>query len=171
MLDTEAESLATLPPVDLSDWLLALHVLSAFAWVAALVVFTVTIVAGWGLTVPSDVVRMFRVSRVGDALIAVGMIGTIVFGVWLALDEYEIWDGWIIAALVLWLVAGAVGGQVGKVFNSARGRARALVDEGRDAPSPELNAMLRSQRGLVFHTLMILATLALLVVMIYKPGA
>ena len=162
-----------LPPVGLTDWLLALHVLSAFAWIAALVVYTVVIVAGWRLTVPSDVVRMFRVSRVGDGLIAVGMLGTIVFGIWLALDVdgYEIWDGWIIAALVLWLVAAAVGGRVGKVYNSARDRAVALVDEGRDAPSPELSAMLRSQRGVVLHGLMIVIVLAILVVMIYKPGA
>ena len=157
--------------MELYDWLLALHVLSAFAWIAALVVYTVVIVGGRGLTLPSDVVRMFRVSRVGDALIGVGMVGTIIFGIWLALDEYEIWDGWIIAALVLWLVAGGVGGQVGRVYNGARDRAKALVDEGRDAPSPELNAMLRSQRGLVLHVLMILIVLAILVVMIYKPGA
>lgn len=157
----------------LTDWLLALHVLAAFAWISALVVYTVVIVAGWRLTVPSDVVRMFRVSRVGDALIAVGMLGTIIFGIWLALDVdgYEIWDGWIIAALILFLVAGAVGGRVGKVYNGARDRAVALVDEGRDAPSPELSAMLRSQRGVVLHVVMILVVLAILVVMIYKPGA
>jgi uncharacterized membrane protein len=159
--------------VGLTDWLIALHVLSAFAWIAALVVYTVVIVAGWRLTVPSDVVRMFRVSRVGDALIAIGMLGTIVFGIWLALDVdgYEIWDGWIIAALILWLVAGAVGGRVGKVYNGARDRAVALVDEGRDAPSSELSAMLRSQSGVVLHAIMILVVLAILVVMIYKPGA
>ena len=157
--------------MELYDWLLALHVLSAFSWIAAMVLYTVVIVAGWRLTVPSDVVRMFRVSRVGDALIAIGMIGTIVFGVWLALDEYEIWDGWIVAALILWLLGAAVGGQVGKVYNGARDRAKALVDEGRDAPSPELTAMLRSQRGAVLHGLLVLVVLALLVVMIYKPGA
>jgi uncharacterized membrane protein len=159
--------------VELYDWLLALHILSAFAWVAALVIYTVVVATGWGLTVPSDVVRMFRVSRVGDALIAVGMLGTIIFGIWLAIerDEYQVWDGWIIAALVLWLVAGAVGGQVGNIYNGARDRARALLDEGQDAPSPELNAMLRSQRGLVLLGLMILVVLAILVIMIYKPGA
>ena len=159
--------------MDLNDWLLALHVLSAFAWIAAMVLYTVVIATGWRLTVPSDVVRVFRVSRVGDALIAIGMLGTIIFGIWLALDVdgYEIWDGWIIAALILWLVAAALGGQVGKVYNGARDRARALVDEGRDASSPELSAMLRSQRGLFFHVLSILIVLALLTVMIYKPGA
>jgi uncharacterized membrane protein len=159
--------------VGLTDWLLALHVLSAFAWIAALVVYTVVIVAGWRLTVPSDVVRMFRVSRVGDALIAVGMLGTIIFGIWLAFDKdgYALWDGWIITALILWLVAAAVGGQVGRVYNGARDRAVALVNEGRDAPSPELSVMLRSQRGVVLHGLLIVIVLAILVVMIYKPGA
>jgi uncharacterized membrane protein len=157
--------------VELYDWLLSLHVLSAFAWVAALVVYSVVIAAGWGLSLPSDVVRMFRITRVGDALIAVGMIGTIVFGIWLAIDEYEIWDGWIIAALVLWLASGAVGGRVGKVYNGARDRANALLAEGRDAPSPELSAMLRSQRGLVLHVVMVLLVVAVLVIMIYKPGA
>ena len=148
-----------------------MHVLSAVAWIAALVVFSVVLVAGRRLSVPSDVARMFQVARAGDVLIAVGMIGTIVFGIWLALDEYEIWDGWIIAALVLWVVAAAFGGRVGKVYNAARDRAKALLDEGRDAPSPELNAILRSPRGAILHTLMVLVTLAILVVMIYKPGA
>jgi uncharacterized membrane protein len=157
--------------MELTDWLLALHVLSAFAWIAAMVLYTVVIVAARDVTLPSDVVRLFRVTRVGDPLVAVGMIGTIVFGIWLALDQYEIWDGWIIAALALWLVAAAVGGRVGKVYNGARDRARALVDEGRDSASPELGAMLRSQRGLVLHFLSVLIVLALLIVMIYKPGA
>ncbi len=156
--------------MELYDWLLALHVLSAFAWIAAMVLYTVVIVAGRRLAVPSDVVRVFRVARVGDALIAVGMVGTIVFGIWLALDEYQIWDGWIIAALALWLAGAAVGGRVGKVYNGARDRARALVGEG-DAPSPDLNAMLRSPQGLFFHVLASLIVLALLTVMIYKPGA
>ena len=148
-----------------------LHVLSAFAWVSALVLYSVVLAAAWGATIPSDVARMFRATKVGDVLIAFGMIGTIVFGVWLALDEYEIWDGWIIAAFALWLVAAAIGGRVGKVYAGARDRARALVDEGRDASSSELSAMLRSQRGLFLHALSSLIVLVLLIVMIYKPGA
>jgi len=157
--------------VGLYDWLLALHVLSAFAWVSALVLYSVVLAASWGASIPSDVARMFRVTKVGDVLIAVGMIGTIVFGVWLALDEYEIWDGWIIAALVLWLAAAATGGRGGKHYNGVRDRANALVAEGRNEPSPELAAGLQSTRGLMFHSATVVITLALLVVMIYKPGA
>jgi hypothetical protein len=155
----------------LRDWLLALHVRSAFAWISALVVYTVVIAAGRRSSAPSDVLRLFRIVRVGDALIAVGMIGTIVFGIWLALKDYEIWDGWIVAALVLWLAAGAVGGRTGKVYEATRERARSLLEQGVDTPSPELGALMRSQRGLVLHSLLVLLTLAILVVMIYKPGA
>lgn len=155
----------------LYDWLLALHVLSAFAWVSALVLYSVVLASAWGASIPSDVARMFRITKMGDVLIAVGMIGTIVFGVWLALDEYEIWDGWIIAALLLWLAAAATGGRGGKHYNGVRDRANALVAEGRNEPSSELAAALRSTRGLVLHTATVTITLSLLVVMIYKPGA
>jgi hypothetical protein len=157
--------------VKLTDWIIALHVLSAVAWVSSLVVYSVFLVVGRKISVPGDVLRLFRAARVGDTLIAVGMIGTIVFGIWLALDEYEIWDGWIIAALVLWLAAGAVGGRTGKHYEATKSRARALRDEGIDTPSPELAAMLRSQRGLVLHALVVTLTIAILVVMVYKPGA
>jgi hypothetical protein len=36
-----------------------------------------------------------------------GGLATLVLGIWLAIyvDGYEVWDGWIIAAIVLWLVA------------------------------------------------------------------
>ncbi len=157
--------------MSLYDWLLSLHVLSAFAWVAALVLYSVVLASAWGASIPSDVARMFRVTKVGDALIAIGMIGTIVFGVWLALDEYEIWDGWIIAALVLWLAAAATGGRGGQHYNGVRDRANALVAEGRNDPNAELGAALRSQRGLVLHSATVVITVILLVVMIYKPGA
>jgi uncharacterized membrane protein len=157
--------------VDLADWLLALHVLSAFAWIAALVVYSVLVAALWRMALPSDVVRAFRVSRVGDALMAVGMTGTIVFGIWLAIDEYRIWDGWIIAALALWIVAAAIGGRTGASYKVVNDRARSLVADGVEAPSAELAALARSQRGLAFHVAGCLVTLAILVVMIYKPGA
>jgi hypothetical protein len=118
-------------------------------------------------------VRLFWVSRAGDVLIAIGMVGTLVFGIWLAidLDAYHPWDGWIIAALVLWFVAAEVGRRVGAIYDGARQRAKDLVREGNDAPCPELNAMLRSQRGATLHGLLVLVTLVFLVVMIYKPGA
>ena len=78
----------------------------------------------WNKDVPSEVARLFRISKVGDVLIAVGSIGVLVFGIWLAIDGdgYEVWDGWVIAALVLWFVMGAFGSRTGKIYNVARDR-------------------------------------------------
>jgi uncharacterized membrane protein len=155
------------------DWLLFLHVLSAFSLVAAQVLVTFLIVGGWRLELPSDIARMFRLSRAGDVLFGIGAIGTIVLGIWLAidLDEYQLWDGWIIAALVLWAVAMGIGGRTAKHYYGARDRAKALVAEGRDVPNPELAATLRSPTGLVLHLATVVLVVLLLVDMIYKPGA
>ena len=82
------------------DWLLFLHVLSAFAVVAAVVLFSVVIAAGRQTDVPSEVERLFRVARVGDVLVGVGSVGVLIFGIWLALnlDQYDFFDGWILLA-------------------------------------------------------------------------
>ncbi len=155
------------------DWLLFLHVLSAFALVGALVLYTVVIATAWNKDVPGDVARLFRVSKVGDVLIAVGSIGVLVFGIWLAIDVdgYKVWDGWVIAALVLWFVMGALGSRTGKIYNAVRDRARALAREGDNAPNAELRALVQGRRGLWFHTGVVVTVLLLLIDMIFKPGA
>ena len=155
------------------DWLLFLHVLSAFALVAALVLYTVLIAVVWNKDVPTDVARLFRISKMGDVLIAVGSIGVLVFGIWLAIedDRYKLWDGWVIAALVLWLVMGALGSRTGKIYNAARDRARSLVREGNNSPNAELRALVQDRSGLWFHTGGVIVVLLLLIDMIFKPGA
>jgi uncharacterized membrane protein len=155
------------------DWLLFLHVLAAFSLVAAEVLFSVIILGSRNLDVPSDVARIFRFSRFGEVLVNAGAIGVLVFGIWLAIDvdEYQIWDGWIIAALVLWALFAEVGRRMGKIYNAARDRARVLVAENRNEPSAELNAILRSQTGLVLQAASIVIVLLFLIDMIYKPGA
>ena len=159
--------------MSLYDWLLALHVLAAFALVAAEVIFSFMAVASRGLDRPSDVVRVFRLSRVGDALFAVGSTTVLVFGVWLAVDAdaYRIWDAWIVAALVLWAVLMEVARRTGKAYYAARDRGKALLAEGRDEPSAELAAALRSPTALALQVASVVLVLLLLLDMIYKPGA
>ena len=155
------------------DWLLFLHVAAAFALVAALVLYTVLIAVIWNKDVPRDVARLFGISKVGDVLIAVGSIGVLVFGIWLAIedDSYQPWDGWVIAALVLWFALGALGSQTGKIYDATRARARTLAQEGSDAPNAELQAMVQDRRGLGLHVAGIVTVLLLLVDMVWKPGA
>jgi len=132
--------------------LLFLHVLSAFALVATVVIFS-----AFALGVGAD----SRVLAVGKVLWAVGGLGTLVFGIWLALylQNYELWDGWIIAAIVLWAIATELGRRAEVGYTAIVGGA-----EGAGAAAPPARAAL-------MHWLRSLVVLALLVVMIYKPGA
>jgi uncharacterized membrane protein len=155
------------------DWLLFLHVTSAFALIAAVVLALVLLVAVRNRDVPSEVARLFRLTRLGDILGGVGSVGALIFGIWLAIDVkgYEIWDGWIIAALVLWFVMGAFAGRTGKVINGIRSRARTLAAEGNDAPNSELRALVRDPKALWLQGATAFTVLLLLVDMIFKPGA
>ena len=155
------------------DWILALHVLSAFALVAGLVVFWALIVVGRRIDTPGDTLALSPVAKVGSATVGVGMVGTIVFGVWLALSvgNYDIWDGWIIAAIVLWFVGSALGRQTGKEFMAAPMRAVELESAGQTGSNQELLALNRTSRGLLLQTLTSLVVLLILIDMIWKPGA
>jgi hypothetical protein len=112
--------------VELNDWILALHLLSAFAMVAAVILFWILIVAGWNMDTPGPVLRLGPIARIGVVAVAVGSIGTIVFGLWLAisLEAYQPWDGWVIAALVLWAVPARSSTSHPSVPPSCRLRAR-----------------------------------------------
>ncbi len=155
------------------EWLLLLHVLAAFAMVASSVVFTALALALLGVDRPSTALALFRVGRPASFLIAVGGMGTLVLGIWLAIyvDGYELWDAWIAGALVLWLVTGGAGDRVGRHFTAAQQRAERLVAEGNDMPSADLGAVLRATRPLILHAISVAALLGIVLLMIFKPGA
>lgn len=156
------------------DWLLFLHVASAFAMIGAFVTYWVIAVAGRAVERPVDSIRYFRVARPADILIIAGTIGTLVFGVWLAIDanEYELWDGWILAALGLWVISTATGIVGGRPYEAAKKLAAQLEGEGRGGePSAELRALLKDRTGMWLNVVSTVAALLILVDMIYKPGA
>ena len=99
--------------------------------------------------------------------------GTIIFGIWLALSvgNYDIWDGWIIAAIVLWAIAGATGGRAGKEYERGMEKARELQAAGQTEANAELLAANRTQAGVLFHALSTLAFVLIVIDMIWKPGA
>ena len=158
--------------MELNDWILSLHVLSAFAMVGAMVIFWIMIVSLWGTDSTSRVASLMRVSQVGTVLVGVGSLGTIVFGVWLAisLDAYQVWDGWVLAALILWVLATAIGKQAGDGYRATSEMAAQLVSSG-SPRSPELAAALGVSRAFWFHCISTLLILLILVDMIWKPGA
>jgi len=159
--------------VSFDQWLLALHVLSAFAYVAGIVLFWVLVVAVRKVDTPDGTIRMKPVVKVGNAGVGIGAGGTILLGIWLAFSfgGYDIWDGWIIAAIVLWLVAAALGRQTGEAYMQGMTKAQELEKAGQSGPSPELLALNRTSRGLLFQVLSSVVVLLILIDMIWKPGA
>ena len=131
------------------DWLLFFHVLAAFMLVAGLAAYGVLLIEG------GDVVRRV-LARPAGALWNAGGLGVLVFGIWLALnvDGYELWDGWIIAALVLWAIATELG--------------RRTREELRPAAT---GAGMAERSAVVRHWLRVAVVIAFVIVMVYKPGA
>jgi uncharacterized membrane protein len=159
--------------VSFDDWMLALHVLSAFAYVAGIVLFWILIVAVRKIDTPEGTIRMGPIVKVGNASVGIGAIGTIVLGIWLAfrLDGYAIWDGWIIAALVLWVISMPLGQRTGAEYEKGMDKAKELEAAGQTGTSTELLALNRTSAGVVFHALASVVVLLILLDMIFKPGA
>jgi uncharacterized membrane protein len=155
------------------DWALALHVLSAFSFVAGIVLFWVLIVAVRRTDTPAETLRMEPIVKVGQIAVGIGATGTIVLGIYLAfaVDSYAIWDGWIIAALVLWAISSELGRRTGAAYLQGMNRAKELDAAGEKGPNKGLLALNRTQTGLVLHALTTLAVLLILLDMIFKPGA
>jgi hypothetical protein len=159
--------------VSFDDWLLALHVVSAFAYVAGIVLFWILIVAVRKVDTPVGTTRMEPVVKVGNAAVGIGAGGTIVLGIWLAfvVGSYAIWDGWIVAAIVLWVVSMAVGQRTGVEYTRGMTKAKELEAAGQSGPNAELLALNRTSNGVVLHFLASLVVLLILLDMIFKPGA
>jgi uncharacterized membrane protein len=162
------------PAVSFYDWLLFLHIASAFALVAALVVFWTIAVAGRNVDRPRESLRLFRIAKPANVLVVVGTLGTLVFGIWLAIDSdaYQVWDGWVLAAIVLWAISAGTGQRGGQTYAEAQKLAAELAGGGRgDEPSAELSLRLQDRRAMWLNIVSTAAVLAILVLMIYKPGA
>ncbi len=129
------------------DTLLFLHVLAAFA------VF-VTVATYSALALGGSAER--PALTVANLCWDIGGTGAFVFGIWLALnvDGYEVWDWWILAALVLFAIATELGR-----------RARVGFEAAADPVSAE------ARRAATMHWVRTAVVVGILLLMIYKPGA
>ena len=135
----------------MNDTLLFLHLIAAF-----LLGVTVVIYSAVSFGARTDGRMLFVADRCWD----VGGLGTIILGVWLVLDldQYDITDGWIIGAIVLWFIATGMGQSFQR---------RVAAGDSGDSGGPV--AVAGAVRTL--HWLRTLVVLAILVLMVWKPGA
>jgi uncharacterized membrane protein len=157
--------------VDTYDWLLFLHVSGAFLVLGGAVMAGIFNFAALQRERPSEIAVLFRLARVAVVAIGAGMGLTLVFGLWLVHNAGYGWgETWIVLALVLWVLANAMGGVGGGREKQTRQLAEQLAAEG-DAPSQELSARLRDPMWLALSWGSGIVVIAILALMIWKPGA
>ena len=157
--------------MDRYQWLLVFHVAGAFMVLGGAMMAAIFNVAALRRERPSEVVVLFRLTRYAVTAITSGMVVALAFGLWLISDaDYSWGDAWIVVALILWVVANALGGMGGRRDKRTREFAEQLVAAG-DQPSAELRARLRDPLSLALSWGSGLAVLTILALMIWKPGA
>lgn len=153
------------------DWLLLIHVGGAFAVLAGAVLAVVLNVAALRRERPSEIALLLGLTRVAAALIVLGMLVTLGFGIWLVADtEYSFGDGWLSASLALWVAALVLGSLGGRRDRETRALAERRAADGNE-PTQELHARLRDPLSLLLSYGSGVAVVAILVLMIWKPGS
>src|SRR5262245_46928251 len=130
------------------------------------------IAALWRTENAARVASTMPLARAGVVFVGAGLAGTLLFGVWLAisLDAYQVWDGWVLAALVLWALGGFLGQRSGQGYQEGGELAEKLVAEGKTS-SPELAEFFGVSRIFWLHVATVAIVVLILIDMIWKPGA
>lgn len=149
------------------DWMLSLHILAAFAIAAALVLYTVLVFVGRRADTLDRTRLLFRLAPVGGPLTGVGLGLTLLLGIVLAIDsdEFQLWDPWVIAAILLWALFAEVGRRTGVYYTETQ----KLAEGG--GTEAEVLGRLRASTGARLHYAGLVVFLLLLLDMIFKPGA
>jgi hypothetical protein len=155
--------------VDFTDWMLALHLIAAFVVASALVLFSVLVFNGRRMTTIDQTRTLFRVAPVGNVLITAGLGLVLIFGVILALDSdrFNIWDGWVIAAIILFAIFGGIGQRAGAYYTEVQ----KLAEEPGGGNEAEVLTRLKVSTGVTLHSATVALFVLILLDMIFKPGA
>ena len=152
------------------DWLLLVHILGAFLFVSGSVVAGILAFAAMQREKPSEVALLLRLVRPVVAVLGIGSLVALGMGIWLAdYVGYGIGKGWVVAAIVLWAASAALAGPAGTMLRHTRELAEQLAQDG-DRPSDELRLAVRNPRALAMNVTAFVLLIAILVLMVWKPG-
>lgn len=155
------------------SWIFSIHLLFAATLVGGLVMSWILVVASRSVDEAAATLNFNRVAMVAVAATALGLLGTIVLGLWTAIlrPQFHPWDGWVIGAIVLWGIASAALAGSFVEYRKPAEKARELIAAGHAGPSAELVALQRTLTGLALRVLASVAIVLIVIDMVYKPGA
>lgn len=155
----------------MEDVALFFHLLGAFSLIAGMIVAGVAFETARRRDTPAEIALLLGLSRIGVLLVGVGTLLVLGFGLWLVhLGNWGYGAGWVDAALGLLVATVALGAAGGRRPKRARVLATRLAVDG--APvSTELRALLDDRPTLAANYLSALLLLAIIGLMVFKPGA
>jgi uncharacterized membrane protein len=152
------------------DWLLLVHILGAFLFLSGSIVAGVLALAAMQRERPSEIALLLRLVRPAVIVVGVGSLVALGIGIWLAeYVGYGLGRGWVVAAIALWAASSALAGPAGKTMRHTREFAERLAEDG-DRPSEQLRLAVRNPRALAMNGIAFLLLIAILVLMVWKPG-
>jgi uncharacterized membrane protein len=153
------------------DFALFFHLLGAFLLVAGTAVAGVAFESARRRVSPGEIALLLGLARIGALLVVVGTLVVLAFGLWLVhLGDWGYGAGWVDAAIALLVVAALLGAAGGQTPKRARVLASRLAGAGQPM-SDELRALLGDRRALAVNYASALLILAIVVLMVWKPGA
>jgi uncharacterized membrane protein len=151
------------------NWALFFHLVGAFLFVGGVIVAGVAFEAARRRHRPDEIALLLGLTRVGVALVAVGALVVLPFGLWLVhVAHVGYGAGWVDAALALLVATSVLGAVAGQRPKRARKAATLLAQAGA-AETPELRALLDDRVSLALNYLAGLLVVAIVVLMVFKP--
>jgi uncharacterized membrane protein len=152
----------------MEDSALFVHLLGVLLFVGGLSVAAVCFEAARRKTEPAEIALLLGLSRWGVALVGIGGVVLLVGGLWLAGVVHAYGDAWLDTAIALFVLTVALGGIGGQRPKQARLLATKLAAEGGDPA--ELRRLLDDRTALIVNYAGAVLVLAILVLMIWRPG-
>lgn len=153
------------------DGILFLHLAGVLLFVGGSIAAAVLRLAATKRTRPSEIALLLRAVRPAVPLVAGGLVLAVAAGFWLA-DRlgFALSATWLTLtfALLAWLLV--IGAVAGRQDRRTRELAERLAGED-DARSDELTRRLRDPVNLALNVSLLVAVVAVVALMVWKPGA
>jgi uncharacterized membrane protein len=153
----------------MEDVALFFHLVGAFLFFAGIVLAGATFESARKRERPSEIALLLSITRLAALLVATGGVLLPIFGLWLVeLGHFGYGSVWVVAAIVLYAGAMALGALGGQRPKRARQMAAQLARE-QAAVSDELRALLNDPASRAANYVSLAMVLAILMLMVFKP--
>ncbi len=149
---------------------LLLHIAAAIAFFAGLVLATAATWAAARREHAREIAVLLGTARTGALMVIAGGVATLAFGFWLVeLTDRDVSEAWLSASVALLIAAFVLGAIGGRALKRARRLAEHAVANG-EIRADGARALLGDRAARVANTVAALASVSILVLMVWRPG-